>query len=447
MADKNTYIDGLRGFASGPAAKSPSWVREIRSSGVERFAEQGFPTTKSEEWRFTRVRPLLQHDFHVREEASPNGLPADRASGLAFDDSGFHRLVFVDGHFAEHLSSTAHPDGLDIRSLRGALESNDPMVRKHVDKHAAADTNPFVALNSGYLFDGAVVHVARGVFVDKPIHLLFVSTSNGKGVMSQPRNLIVAEELARATVVESYVGVGKDVYFTNAVTEAVLAQGAHIDHYKVQKESLAAYHVGSLHAHMERDARFRTQYVSMGGALVRNDVATVLDGEGVDCRLDGLYIASGHQHMDSHTNIEHAKPHCESHELYKGILAGRARGVFNGKIHVHPDAQKTDAKQSNGCMLLSEDAQINTNPQLEIYADDVKCTHGAFVGQIDEKAVFYLRSRGLKGTEARHMLVQAFANEVLERIDVGPLRDRLGTDLVTWLSGTRIETGLPGKGA
>jgi len=447
MADKNTYTNSLKDFVSHPVATAPSWVTDIRMSAAERFAEQGFPTTKNEEWRFTRVRPLLQHDFTVRKHAPPDGLPDDQLSDLAFDDSAFHRFVFVDGHFAEYLSSTECPAGLEIRSLRRTLESDDPLVRQNLGKHAAADRNPFVALNTGYLFDGAVVHIARGVSVDKPIHLLFVSTSDGKKLMSQPRNLIVAEELARATVVESYHGVGDTVYFTNAVTEAVLAQGAHIEHYKVQKESLSAYHVASLSARMERDARFRTQYVSIGGALVRNDVVAVLDGEGVDCRLNGLYVANGHQHVDNHTNIEHAKPHCDSHELYKGILAGRARGVFNGKIHVHPDAQKTDAKQSNGCMLLSEDAQINTNPQLEIYADDVKCTHGAFVGQIDEKAVFYLRSRGIKSTDARHMLVQAFANEVLERIEVEPLRDRLATDLVAWLSGTRIDTGLPRKGA
>ncbi len=448
MADKETYIAGLKKFASSPVGnKAPSWAKDIRVAAAERFAEQGFPTTKNEEWRFTRVRPLLQHDFAVPKNVSPSGLTVEKLQERAFDDSAFYRIVFVDGHFAGHLSSMECPEELAIKSLRHSLESDDPLLRKHLAKHAATNTNPFVALNTGYLADGAVIHIAKGASIDKPVHLMFASTANGDKLMSQPRNLIVAEELARATIVESYLGIGEAAYFTNAVTEIVLAQGAHIEHYKVQKESRTAYHVASLNAHMQRDSSFRTEYVSMGGALVRNDVATVLEGEGIDCRLDGLYIASGHQHVDNHTNIEHASPHCESHELYKGVLAGRARGVFNGKIHVHPDAQKTDAKQSNGCMLLSEDAQINTNPQLEIYADDVKCTHGAFVGQIDEKAVFYLRSRGIKNTDARHMLVQAFANELLERIKVVPLRNRLTADLIAWLSGTKIDMGLPRKGA
>jgi Fe-S cluster assembly protein SufD len=437
MADKNTYIARLKEFASSPAAKAPSWVKDIRASAADQFAEQGFPTTKNEEWRFTRVRPLLQHDFMLPDTLSPSGFSPETLRGLSFDDSTFHRLVFVNGNFAEHLSSLDPSDGLEIKSLRQAFETDEALVQQHLAKHAAPDKNPFVALNTAYLFDGAFVRIAKGASIDKPIHLLFASTPDGKTPMSQPRNLIVAEELAQATVVESYVGIDRATYFTNAVTEAVVAQGARIKHYKVQKESHAAYHVASLNANMQRDARFSTECVSMGGALVRNDVATVLDGEGIDCRMDGLYVADGHQHVDNHTNIEHARPHCDSHELYKGILAGRAKGVFNGKIHVHPDAQKTDAKQSNGCMLLSEDAQINTNPQLEIYADDVKCTHGAFVGQIDEKAVFYLRSRGIKNTDARHMLV----------IKVEPLRDRLGADLIAWLSGTQIDMGSPRKGA
>ncbi len=447
MADKDTYIANLSKFASSSAAKAPSWVKDIRASAIDRFTEQGFPTTKNEDWRFTRVRPLLQHDFHLLDGLSVNSFSTEKLAELSFDDSTFHRLVFVNGHFAEHLSSSDPPDGLEIKSLRRALETDEALVRQHLAKHAAPDKNPFVALNTAYLFDGAFVHVTKGASIDKPIHLLFASTADGKELMSQPRNLIVAEELARATVVESYIGIDKATYFTNAVTEVVLAQGAHIEHYKVQKESHTAYHIASQNAHMQRDARFNTEYVSIGGALVRNDVVTVLDGEGIDCRMDGLYVANGHQHVDNHTNIEHAKPHCESRELYKGILAGRARGVFNGKIHVHPDAQKTDAKQSNGCMLLSEDAQINTNPQLEIYADDVKCTHGAFVGQIDEKAVFYLRSRGIKNTDARHMLIQAFASEVVERIKIEPLRNRLAADLLAWLSGTQINMGLPRKGA
>lgn len=435
MADKDTYLGSLKDFDTGTGANVPAWVRDIRSSAIDRFANDGFPTTKNEDWRFTRVRPLLQHDFRVSDQPSSNGFSVKQLGDLSFADAGCHRLVFLNGHFSANLSSIdALPDGLRLMTLRDAMQAHGDIVQEHLSKHAGASKSPFVALNTGYLYDGAFVHIAKEHSIERPIHLLFVSSTKASDLMSQPRNLVVVEKHARAAVIESYVGSPDAVYFTNAVTEISVGDNAVVQHHRIQKESRAAYHMASLSAHMGSDSRFDTGYVSMGGGLVRNDVVTFLDGEGINCRLDGLYVADGHQHVDNHTNIEHAKPHCESHELYKGILGGRAKGVFNGKIHVHPDAQKTDAKQSNGCMLLSDDAQINTNPQLEIYADDVKCTHGATVGQIDEKAVFYLRSRGIKETDARHMLIYAFANEVLERIKIDPLREQLAADLFEWLS-------------
>ena len=437
MIDKDTYLSHYKTFES-EAASAPGWVATIRKTGIDRFAELGFPTPKNESWRFTRLRPLLQHEFRVKHAPSPNGVSSEQLVGLSFDDSELQRLVFINGAFSEALSAFSPQRGVTIKSIRSALREDSDRVRKHLAKHADTTTSPFAALNTAYLLDGAFIHIEKDVCAEQPIHLLFVSTTSGEEAMSQPRNLIVADELSQAKIIESYVGGSKGVYFTNAVSEIVVGAGANIEHYKIQKESREAYHVGSLHAHVGRDARFATESVSIGGALVRNDVVTVLDGEGIDCRMDGLYMADGRQHVDNHTNIEHAKPHCESHELYKGILNGRARGVFNGKIHVHPDAQKTDAKQSNGAMLLSDEAQINTNPQLEIYADDVKCTHGATVGQIDDNAVFYLQSRGIKDIDARHMLVYAFANEVLERITVSPLRERMSADLFDWLSSAQL---------
>lgn len=438
MVDKDTYIATYRRFAESPAAGAPEWMRDIREAALDRFAVTGFPTTRNEDWRFTRIRPLLQHDFSLLEKPSSNGFSTQRLSNMSFRDTGCHRIVFLNGHFADHLSTIdVLPDGLEVGSLRQALEADGDLVRGHVTRYTAAENHPFVALNTAYLSDGAFVRVAKGAVIEQPIHVLYVSTVTDDEVMSHPRNLIVVDEQAQATLIESYLGAEGGVYFTNAVTEIVVGEGARVRHYKVQKESQTAYHMASLGAHLGRDCRFATGYVSMGSSLVRNDVVTVLDGEGIECTLDGLYIADGHQHVDNHTRIEHAKPHCRSHELYKGILDGRAKGVFNGRIHVHPDAQKTDAIQSNGCLLLSNDAQINTNPQLEIYADDVKCTHGAYVGQIDEKAVFYLRSRGITESDSRHMLIYAFANEVLERIEVEPLRDRLSRDLLNWLSQAR----------
>lgn len=436
MVDKDTYVTRQKDFESGIGSGAPAWVRDIRTAAIDRFAAEGFPSTKNEDWRFTRVRPILQHDFKLLDEPSSNGFSVSRLGEMSFPDSGCVRLVFLNGHFVDGLSSLADlPQGLHITTLREAIDTNSDLVQEHLAAHAGTSKSPFVALNTGYLFDGAFVHIAKNASIDKPIHFVFVSGASSNGeIMSHPRNLIVTDEGSRATLIESYVGAPDAVYFTNAVTEVSVGDNADIEHYRIQKESRSAFHTASLSVHLGRDSRFDTDYVSMGGSLVRNDVITVLNGEGIDCRLDGLYVADGHQHIDNHTNIEHTKPHCESHELYKGILGGRAKGVFNGKIHVHPDAQKTDAKQSNGCMLLSDDAQINTNPQLEIYADDVKCTHGATVGQIDETAVFYLRSRGITASDARHMLVHAFANEVLERVKVDALRERLAADLFAWLA-------------
>jgi Fe-S cluster assembly protein SufD len=435
MITEKTFIDRFADFEAGPGRAAPPWIREIRRAALDRFEEHGFPTPKSEDWRFTRVRPLLQHDYALAETAT-NGLPT--ITDFSFKDDACSRLVFVNGHFSESLSAVGElPEGALVTSLRTAFDTDPELVRMHLARHADTDTNPFVALNTAYLIDGAFVYVPRATSVDTPIHLLFIGTAGNGAIVSHPRNLIVAEDQSRATILESYVGSEGNVYLTNAVTEIVLGENASVDHCKVQKESEAAYHIASLQAHMGGDSRFVTNSVSLGGMLVRNDIATVLDGEGIECTMDGLYMADGHQHVDNHTAIEHAKPHCDSHELYKGILNGRAKAVFNGRIHVHPDAQKTDAKQSNGCLLLSDDAQINTIPQLEIFADDVKCTHGATVGQLDDNAVFYLRSRGIGETDARHMLIHAFANEVLERIKVEPLRAQLEADLYSWLTKAR----------
>jgi Fe-S cluster assembly protein SufD len=260
--------------------------------------------------------------------------------------------------------------------------------------------------------------------------VVFVTTE--RGMMTHPRMLLVAGENAEATIVESHLGSGGD-YFTNVVSEFACAESSNVAHCKLQRESTSAFHVATQHAVLGSNSRFATENVSFGGSLVRNDINSILDGEGIDCRVDGLYLASGRQHVDNHTFIRHAKPHCHSFELYKGILNGKARGVFNGKIYVDPDAQKTDAKQSNSCILLSDAARVNTQPQLEIFADDVKCTHGATVGQLDEDAVFYLRSRGVPAAEARNMLVYAFAAELLERITVDTIREQLETELFQWL--------------
>jgi Fe-S cluster assembly protein SufD len=320
-------------------------------------------------------------------------------------------------------------------SLATALNSDSALVEPHLARHAGYQDHPFVALNTAFLQDGAFVSIPRGKAVERPIHLLFVSTHDRRGTatVSHPRNLILAGDDSQAMVIESYIGLNNALYFTNAVTEIVAGENAVVAHYKLQRESEEAFHISTVQASLSHNSNFSSHSIDLGGALVRNDVNAVLDGKGIECTLDGLYMVAGRQHVDNHTRIDHVKPHCSSRELYKGVLGGRSKGVFNGKIYVHKDAQKTDAKQTNKNLLLSEDAVINTKPQLEIYADDVKCTHGTTIGQLDQEAIFYLRSRGIDLEAARGLLTYAFASEMIGRIKVEPVRAQLETLLLTRL--------------
>lgn len=432
MPGVEQYIDAFKRMEPKLAASGPSWLHDARKSALESFRTRGFPKLRDEEWRFTRTRPIQERDFSFVETFSPNGLSVERVKDLTFDDKGCHRVVIVDGHFVAGLSDIdALPDGVTVSSLQTAAKSAPAMVEAHLGRYASVADNPFVALNTAFTNDGIFVHIDTGVAVAEPLHLAFVTTH--PNVITQPRVLVVVGESAQATIVESYAGTTSQ-YFTNAVIEIACADNASLTHCKFQQEDETAFHVANQHAVLSNSSRFSTESISIGGALVRNDISSVLDGEDIDCRVDGLYLAHSRQHVDNHTYIRHARPHCHSFELYKGILDGRARGVFNGKIYVDPDAQKTDAKQQNNCILLSDDARINTNPQLEIFADDVKCTHGATVGQLDETAVFYLRSRGIKEPKARQLLIHAFAAEVIDRVSVEELRKQLEVELLWWLS-------------
>jgi Fe-S cluster assembly protein SufD len=438
MASVETYVKGFETFESRICSGAPVWLRDLRKSAIERFSALGFPGSRDEGWRFTRVRPLLGHDFRLTPRYDRTALSSRQIEELSMEDTGCRRLAFVNGHFAEDLSDLGGlPAGVRIGSLERFVVSDPEPVQRYLSRYADSSKHPFVALNTAHVHDGAFIHLPKGVRIDEPIHILYVTRSNGNPVVSHPRTLIIAEDGTRASFVESYVGFETDAYFTNAVTEIVVKENAEIDHCKLQRESDSAFHMATVRAHVGRSSRFLTSTLSFGGALVRNDTHAVLADEGIECSLNGLYLARDHQHVDNHTVIEHAKPNCSSRELFKGILGGRAKAVFNGRIHVHPQAQKTDAKQTNRCILLSDDAQINTNPQLEIYADDVKCTHGAAVGRLDEDAVFYLRSRGIDDATARRMLVFAFANEVLEKLRIVPVREHLTADLDRWLSDTR----------
>jgi Fe-S cluster assembly protein SufD len=321
-------------------------------------------------------------------------------------------------------SHGALPKGSRLENLAAVHQTPGRGIERYLARNGPFDRHPFVALNTAFFADGALVEVPAGAIVEGPIHLLFVAAdaSSGRSLMVHPRVRIVLGANSQASVVETYAGSSAAKYFTNTVTDIVLGENAVLDHYKLQYESATAYHMGALSIHAQRSATCASHSISMGGALVRNDIVAVLDGEGIDCALNGLYVADAERLVDHHTTIDHARPHCGSREIYKGILADRARGVFNGKIVVRPDAQKTDAKQTNRALLLSEDAVINTKPQLEIFANDVKCTHGAAVGQIDEEALFYIRSRGLSDAEARRLLIHAFAADVLDRVPLAAVR-------------------------
>jgi Fe-S cluster assembly protein SufD len=375
----------------------------------------------------------------------PGAFGGGAAGGTGAD---FHRLVFVDGRFspeASHLGSL--PDGVTVASLREVLQADPDRVKEHLGRQANFRQHAFTALNTAFLEDGALIELSESARVAKPIHLVFLSSERKEPIVTHPRNLIVARPGSTATIIEHYVGGAGDGtgspgslaspggrYFTNAVTEIIAEQDASIAHYRLQQESEAAYHIGSVHAHQGRDSRYASHSLTLGARLARIEIRSVLDDIGADCTLYGLYLTHGRQHVDHHTVIDHAKPHGTSKELFKGILAGASRGIFSGRIIVREDAQKTSAHQTNRNLLLSDEALADTRPQLEIRHNDVKCTHGAAIGRLDQEMIFYLRSRGIALDDARSLLTHAFANEVLESIQVDEIRKGMDEFLSGWLA-------------
>ena len=403
-----TYAAQFARFKQGAVFSGP--LASLRDDAFLCFDRLGFPTTRLEDWRFTNVAPIAETPFLAQTESVDYTRAA--LDGLNLPRIGGPELVFVNGLFNPGLSSTAGlPAGVRVRSLAAVLADEPEAVTPHLGRLAR-------------------VEVPAGVVVQVPIQLQFVTSSGVAPVLSLPRVLVLAGADSQVTVVESHTGTAATPYLSNAVTEVSVGDNAVVDHYSVVREADVAFRVGSLHAHLGRASNFSSHTITLGGAIVRNEAQVVLGGEGGVCTLNGLYLANDRQLVDNQTTIDHAQPHCDSHELYKGILAGRSRGVFNGKIIVRLDAQKTDAKQSNKALLLSEDAQITSKPQLEIFADDVKCTHGATVGQLDSESLFYLRSRGLSKEQARQLLVHAFAADLLRHIRVAEVRAQLDDQLL-----------------
>ncbi|MEP6731987.1 MAG: Fe-S cluster assembly protein SufD [bacterium] len=418
------YLRSFESFSSNGGAAAPQSVRSLRLSAITRFETLGFPTTRNEDWHFTSVAPIVEGQFAPLTKQSGK-VTAAQVAPFAIEPA-WHTLVFINGRFDADLSGgAALPAGVRVLPLARAYEELPAVIEKYLGTIASFDAHTFTALNTAFINDGAVVHVAANTEVVAPIHLLFVSDASTAHGSAQPRNLIVVDHHAKATVIESYAGLGDGAYFTNVVTEASVGDGATLTHLKLQRESAQAFHVGTLDVRQQRDSHLFSFSFATGALLSRTNVYTELRGEGCGATLNGLYLGDGDQHIDHQTRIEHVEPNCYSRELYKGILDGAAHGVFNGKVYVHPAAQKTDGKQTNNTLLLSERAQIDTKPQLEIFADDVKCTHGATVGRLDETSLFYMKSRGINARAARELLTYAFAADVLETIELTEVREGL----------------------
>ena len=437
--------EAFSGFEKQAAGRELPWLSNLRQRGFARFSAVGFPTLKDEDWRFTNLAPIVQTQFRLARNG--RGLPGAKEIARYLMPGAACTLVFIDGRFAPKLSSLGElRRGVTVASLAAELAKNPAAIEPHLGRYLNIERDAFCALNTAFIEDGAFIHVPKNIVVEAPIQLLFVSTAHDFPAVSHPRNLIVVEESAQATIVEDYVSLGGKA-LCNTATELVAGDNSIVAHYMIEREDAEAFNVSTLRIQQGRAANVASHSVLIGGALVRNNVHPVLGGEGGECLINGLFVGGERQHLDNYMLVEHASAHCGSRQFYNGILAGHAHGVFHGRIIVHKDAQKTDAKQTNRNLLLSDTAQIDTKPQLEIYADDVKCTHGATIGQIEEDALFYLRSRGIDETASRRLLLMAFANECLDRMKEGPARthvERLINDYVAGVTGS-VAGSVPGE--
>jgi Fe-S cluster assembly protein SufD len=430
LKEQSAYSASFRALQEKSTENSPSWVERLRESAFASFEQLGFPVPAQEEWKYTNVAPIAKANFEPAFESLEDApvLDAARMEAFSYTEARQSRLVFINGFYRPELSSVeALPDGVAAMDIADALreERYAEVVRGHLARGADSSENAFTALNTAFLTSGAFVLIPEGVQVEAPLHLLFLADGRQRATASFPRVLIIAERGSTATLIESYASAGEDVYFTNAVVEINLAEGARLNHYKVQRESMEAFHVATTHAELGRSSSFNSTTITLGARLSRHDINVKLDHEGAECWVDGLYVVGEGQHADTHSLIDHRQPHCTSHQLYKGILDGKSRAVFNGKVFVREGAQQTDARQTNRNLLLSNEARVDTKPQLEIFADDVKCAHGATVGQLEEEELFYLASRGLSSDLARNLLTYGFAEEVIDKIKVESIKAEL----------------------
>jgi Fe-S cluster assembly protein SufD len=420
---KKWYISNFEKFENSLNGESRKPIHQLRKEAISKFSQLNFPTTHDEDWRFTNISPLLKHNFL---QSGNINLKQKQVKNFIFKKISGNLIVFVNGRFAADLSKlNSLPDGLSVGSLADQIKNGSAVINDHLGKYANYTTQIFTALSTAFTQDGAFIRVHDNKIIEEPVNILFISASGTEKILSQPRNLFVAGKNSQATIIERYVSLDDGIYFTNVVSEIVCGENSSINHIKIQEESLKAYHVSRTEVNQEKNSNFISYSISLGGEISRYDLNSKFIDEGGECSLNGLYLLTGNQLYDTHSLIDHAMPHCSSREHYKGILDGTSRGVFNGKVIVRRDAQKTNAFQENNNIILSDGALINTKPQLEILADDVKCSHGATVGQLDQDSMFYLRTRGIGEEKAREILIHAFASDVLKSIKIEPVKNYL----------------------
>ena len=425
LADqKDRYLS----FFDARRARDAAWIEPLRRRAADRFAEVGFPTTRVEAWKYTDVSPLLKHEFEPSTSAGCERVDFKALEALQVPEASGATLVFIDGHLCKDLSRVSSlPDGVILADLFEAAESpSGVLVRERLSTLVPYETEPFAALNTAITEGGAFLYVPDGCVVEAPIHLIYLAGGAPMPAVSHPRTLLIAGANSSVRVVETFAPAGAKASFANAVAEIALAEGARVEHYRVQRElESAGYHVGSTDVHVGRSASYTSISMNIGGAFSRHDLRVALAAEGAECRIDGLYVLEGEQHSDSHTRIDHLVPNTSSSQIYKGVVDDAARAVFNGKVVVHEGAQKTEAHQTNKNLMLSATARVDTKPELEIFADDVICTHGATVGALEDEERFYLASRGLDEETARALLTYGFAEEIVEEVKIESVRHHL----------------------
>lgn len=418
---KQYFINQFNEFEKSLNGEKSSELHQLRKNAINRFEKLNFPSQKDEEWKYTNISSLLKHDFFpaVNKEIVSSQL----INKFLFDELEHSLLVFVNGIYSSELSKISDlPKGVEVGSLAEAIKNNNPLIKKHLGNYSKDDNYFFTTLSSAFIKDGAFIYVPDGKIIEKPVHVIFYTKSSGNKILTQPRNVFIAGKNSQLSIIEHYVSDEQNIYLTNAVTEIFADENAIVDHIKLQEESSKAFHIARMDVDQERSSNFSSHLISYGAEISRNDFNTRFNAQGSESVLNGLFMINDEQLFDAHTMIDHAKPYCNSHEHFKGILQDKAKGVFNGKVMVRQNAQKTNAFQQNNTILLSDDAVMNTKPQLEIFADDVKCSHGATIGKLNDEAKFYLKSRGIGEEAATAMLIHAFASDVITSIKIPALR-------------------------